>query len=123
MGGVAGTKKASCLPSIAPIQLGLVEKESARLQLRAIPGPIDYHRAEPASTRKRPGSAARPSGAEWPVGPDERQGQVNGRRAERYPRKLPVVIKADRRRGQSGLPDAGAGVRPIQRVAMSLEGV
>lgn len=60
-----------------------------------------------------------PAAQNGPVGADERQGQVNGRRAERYPRKLPVVIKADRRRGQSGPPDVGAGVRPIQRVAMT----
>jgi hypothetical protein len=92
MGG--GTEEEYCLSSVAPIQVGLVGKESTHLQLRGIPERIEYHRAEPASSGIR-GQVVRfgPAAQDGSVGAEERQGQVKGRRAERYPRKLPVRHK------------------------------
>ena len=48
-----------------------------------------------------------------PAGAEERQGQVNGRRAEPVTRaNARSVIKADCRRDRSGLPDVGSLILP-----------
>ena len=75
---MAGPKKAYCLPGIAPIQVGLVEKASAHLQLRGISGGLDYHRAGPASTRKRPAGSNQTAPNFWVDPQNSVSYQING---------------------------------------------
>jgi hypothetical protein len=57
-----------------------------------------------------------PAAQNGPVGADERQGQVNGGARSGTRANSRSVIKADRRRDQSGLPDVGSLIGERQKV-------